>query len=249
MPGTLSQWQIWFFRHAGFLALPNVFDSEEVDAIRGLVEAQAERRDEAIEVDKDGRLAKVGGLIQRDARFSRLFASEALLGPLESLLGPNVELLLSRHNHATLRDGALRSRRLHRDVLQWSRTVVSAVVQLDDSVGEQAATRVVPGSHLLPFVGRPNNGGTWMDEHGVFRSLLDQAVPVSVGKGGVLLVDGVCFHSAGWRGDEGDRMRITLAYRAVDELEKDPSGGLLVSGAHEYRGHSYAPAADWQSGR
>lgn len=50
--------------------------------------------------------------------------------------------------------------RLHRDVLQWSRSLLTVLIYLSDCTNLGSATRVLPGSHQWPCIGEPNNGGT-----------------------------------------------------------------------------------------
>lgn len=144
-------------------------------------------RIEPFQLDDLGRVARIDGLVQRGSIFHNLFLSSTILDPLESILGPNMELTLNRHNHATLNLKGSNRLRLHRDVLQWSRSLVTVILYLDDATIETGCTHIIPGSHYLPFVGTPNNGGTWMDEHSVYASLIDQAIPIPMEQGSILL--------------------------------------------------------------
>jgi hypothetical protein len=167
-----------------------------------------------------------------------LNAHEPLKRDLGELLGPNVVLVLNRHNHLTLGRPCDVDHRFHRDVLQWSRSIVSAVVYLA-SFGEDAgSTAVVPGSHLLGHASRPNNGGTWLDEwHGLFGELQDQALIPAGQAGDVLLLDGLVFHAA-WPGRHPDRPALVLAFRSEDELSDsiDDTDQLLFMGQRLYKG-------------
>ncbi|MDB5066931.1 MAG: hypothetical protein JWM18_3365 [Chloroflexi bacterium] len=85
--------------------------------------------------------------------------SDQVLDALEPVLGPNIELVENRHNHVSIYRAASTDR-LHRDILQWSRSILTVLVYLSDCTDLDSATRVVPGSHLWPCIGKPNNGGT-----------------------------------------------------------------------------------------
>lgn len=235
----LTERQVWFFRQTGFLRLEHALDPELVTRLREAVLAAAAGDADPLERDPDGNVIKVLNLVDRDKVFLEVFSSDIIAGPLASLLGPNIELLRNRHNHATLNIHRTSATRLHRDVLQWSRTIVTALISLGDSQDCGDYTYVVPSSHLLPFVGDPNNGGTWMDQHAVYADVLAQAVPVPMSSGGVLFLDGVVFHGAGPH-PTGQRPSIALAYQAIDELApaSDPiRHRLLIRGERLYRGN------------
>jgi phytanoyl-CoA hydroxylase len=186
-------------------------------------------------------VVRLSRVFERGGAFREALCSPLVLGPLASLLGPNVVLVRNRHNHATLAGSQTKSARLHRDVLQWSRPVVTVLVYLDEATEQAGCTRVIPTSHLLPFVGTPNDGGTWMDAHHAFADLLDQAVPVPMPAGGVLAVGGLAFHAAGPAPAGTRRVALTAAYRSVDELaaaERSDPNLHLVRGSGLYRGDS-----------
>lgn len=237
--GSLSSSQTWYFRHCGYLLLSGILTPEEVDRLRAGGLRQIVSADSAIETDAEGNVIKVSAFMQRDPSLVEVLRNSKLVDALESLLGPTVELLLNRHNHLTIGKGAERAQRLHRDVLQWSRTIISTIIHLDDEGDGGSATRVVPGSHLLPFAERPNNGGTWMDEQGFLADLMSQEVPIPSKPGDVLVMDGVLFHGAGRSSEADRRLCLTLGFRAPDELDEreiDPGAAVLIRGERRYRG-------------
>jgi len=185
---------------------------------------------------------RISDLASRDPALLEEFSSPAIVDPLESLLGPNIDFIQNRHNHATVAVEPTYRSRLHRDILQWSRNIVSVIVYLDDCTETRAATRVIPGSHLVALVGTPNNGGTWMDEHDIYADLMAQCVPVPACAGDTLLLDGLVFHAGGLGSDKNPRRVITLAYTSVDELLQDGDlrSRVLVRGQRLYRGGSYS---------
>lgn len=196
-----------------------------------------------VRFDDQGRVTHVDGVVDRDRVFFELATHPAVLEPLTWLVGPNVDLVRNRHNHAT-RTYPDTPQKLHRDVLQWSRPVVTAIVYLQDTPVEMGPTQLVPGSQFLPFVGTPNNGGTWMDEHHTFARLAPQEVALPMPAGGVLLFDGLVFHRAGLNTTGRVREAVTFGYHAVDELATvdDPSL-LLVAGERLRRGNRLLAAA------
>lgn len=241
----LSADQVRFFRHAGYIRLPITVDAGDVDAIRTFVTEYA--RAHTSDVHLEGDITYISQIIQKHSMIKAVFTSASLLEYLKCLLGDNIELLLNRHNHATLTPSGNRNVRFHRDILQWSRTVLSVILYLEEATVESGCTNIIPGSHLFPFIRKPNNGGTWMDEHEIYGGLAEQAIPVPMKRGGFLVFDGLVFHSPGSNQEQGSiRPVITMAYTSVDELlgiTEIPSR-LLVSGSRIYRGNvNYAEAS------
>jgi|SRR5919205_261699 ectoine hydroxylase-related dioxygenase (phytanoyl-CoA dioxygenase family) len=235
----LSQEEIGFFRQVGFLRLKQRLSTELVQQMREVIEAHSAAEIEPLRRDENNKIIRLDNVLDRDPIFRSVFTSETILQPLQSLLGPNIELVLNRHNHATFNRTRENKVRLHRDVLQWSRSVITVFVYLDAATEENGCTQVVPGSHFLPFVGTPNNGGTWMDEHSVFADLIDQCVPVPMPSGGILFLDSLVFHTAGHNSTEKPRCSVCCAYHSVDELSgvrADPKK-ILVCGEKLYRGN------------
>lgn len=160
-----------------------------------------------------------------------------------TILDCYVVFVKNRHNHATINDAeATKSEsRLHRDILQPTRGLITAAVYLEDATVENGCTHIVPSSQSLPFVGVPqeNGGGTWMDEHDEYAGLAEQALPVPMRAGSVLLFDGLSFHSVGQNLGGGTRTSVTLGFRAADELDFAPDNlrQVLIGGEQLYRGN------------
>jgi phytanoyl-CoA hydroxylase len=229
-----------FFRGAGYLKIGDVFESELMKSARELLISLRKTATPPIVVDPlSGQITKIYQLWDRDPLFRRIFDSEKLLDHLELLLGPNIVFLKNRHNHVAFNTALPdKARRLHRDVLQWSRGVVSAFIYLEDAHIENGCTWVVPTSQHLPFVGTPNNGGTWMDEHSVYRDIIGQAIPIPMQAGSVLLTVSLCFHAVGPNNTSGTRISISGAYHSVDELSRmDTDLRIVLRGEAIYRGN------------
>lgn len=233
---SITHQQALMFRHMGFLRLRAIVEHSHCVELLRWVSTQMEQGNPPCRKDSQGRVVRLDGVFQRSEAIRTVFAGERLLDNLSGLLGPNIELVVNRHNHATVNLSGGATRRLHRDVLQWSRTVVTAILYLEAAECVDGCTEIVPGSHFLPFVERPNNGGTWMDEHPEYGDLTDQAVPVPAQAGDVLVFDSVMFHTIGVNHGSGTRAAITMAYQAVDELGGE-NNRILVRGERIYKGN------------
>ncbi|MBM3216401.1 phytanoyl-CoA dioxygenase family protein [Candidatus Poribacteria bacterium] len=230
----LTQAQTAFFRHNGFAILPTRLTPDAVQELRDAIWRDIERAVEPV-VRSGGRIVRLSNVFGRGGVFARLVTCAEILDPLESLLGPNIEFLRNRHNHATLRVGGDGSAYMHRDVLQWTRTIVTVLVYLEGTNLENGCTRVVPGTHLLP--GREANS-LHNDPEVEASGLLEQAVPIPMPAGGLVAIDSMIYHGAGENRTSGTRMSLTLGYHSADELAgyENPKR-VLVRGARPYHGN------------
>ncbi|MEU8512956.1 phytanoyl-CoA dioxygenase family protein [Kitasatospora sp. NPDC048722] len=238
MPTTqavLTEQQARHYRDQGYLRLPDPGLSRDF-----LHDVAALVRDRAARLPAGQ--AKAYRLYQNNrALMHQLVAHPALTGPLTALLGPNVVYVLNRHNQGSINSPGGHEVRLHRDILQPTRGLLTAVVYLEDATVDTGCTWVIPGSHHAPYVSvpQPDGGGTWLDEHPELADLADQAVPVPVPAGGVLLFDGTLFHTVGPNSGTTTRTSVVLGYRAADELDAhpDPDRQIVVAGEQLYRGN------------
>src|SRR5262245_54440334 len=122
---SLTPEQVSLFRHNGFLKLPEPLPAETVAALKETILRHICEEVAPIVRDKQGRVVRISNLWGRDPLFDAVLTCPQVLDPLESLLGPNIELILNRHNHATLRMAEDPGNYFHRDILQWSRSIVT----------------------------------------------------------------------------------------------------------------------------
>ena len=240
----LTQQQVKFFHDNGFIRTEDTIDSALVDELHSFLKEQDKRK--AAQRQVMG-LETVGIQIQNvydenPPLIDRLIRHRTMIEPLTSLLGENAVMLKNRHNHAEINRPGHADTRLHRDCLQWTCGLLTAIVYLEESTELNGATLVVPGSQRLAFVDIPyddDGGGAWMGEYQQYRDLTRQAVVVPMPKGGILLFNGLLFHAAGKNRSTGTRASMVFAFKSVDELiqQPDESRQLLVSGKFIYRGN------------
>ena len=185
--------------------------------------------------NQSGEVVRLSRLLDRNDLFLETASSPEVVGPLEDLLGPNIELLTNRHNHATLN---LRSAAddFHRDNLQWSRGLLTVIFYLQATTVANGCTQLVPGSHLLPGVGHHHRLSQvdWIAESGLF----DQVVHVQAAEGQMLAIDSTVFHRIGENTTEQSRMSMTIGYQSVDEfIDQDNPKRILIAGERIYGGN------------
>lgn len=234
----LTPTQIQLFRHNGFIKSPTRLSDERVSKLRETIWRNIHEEIEPVVRDRQGRAVRISNLWDRDEIFRETLTCPEVLEPLQSLLGPNIELIKNRHNHATLRLSDDGTDYLHRDVLQWSRTIVTVIFYLVETTVENGCTFVIPGTHLLP--GFPSNR-LETDEKVIQSGILDQTVPVPMPAGGMLAIDSTVIHGAGRNFTSEDRMSMTVGYHSVDELSNaENPKRVLVCGERIYMGNDRA---------
>ena len=233
---SLTPEQVHLFRHNGFIKLPRRLPEGMVARIKEAIWRDIEGEVAPVARDKQGRVVRVSKVWERGGVFQEAMTAPEVLDPLEALLGPNIELILNRHNHATLRLAGDGTDYFHRDVLQWSRTIVTVLFYLEDTTVENGCTLLVPGTHLL-LPGVTENAlksVEWDQRSGV----LEQAVPLPMPAGGLVAIDSMVMHSAGRNTTPGTRISMTMGYHSVDELSgvENPRR-VLVRGKRVYNGN------------
>lgn len=224
--------EIELFRHNGFIKLPTRIPKKRVEELKAaaLVDIQGEVEPVA---RQDGRVDRISNLWGRGGVFRKTIESDEILEPLESLLGPNIEFMLNRHNHVYLRGlNSLASTELHRDCKEWSRTILSVLLYLEDSHLENGCTHVVPGSHHLPTFKALDRDGH------LFKTALSHTIPLPMPAGGLLAIDGLLLHRAAVNQSNNTRMSMTLGYHSADEFSvSDDRKHVLVRGERFYGGN------------
>jgi len=232
---SLTREQVNLFRHNGFLKLPGQLSKAQVEALKQAITVDIDEAVEPAVRDADGRVVRISKLLDRDPIFREMVSAPLVLDSLESLLGPNIEVVLNRHNHATL-NLAGTTDSFHQDNMQWTRSLVTVIFFLEETTLENGCTLMIPGTHLLPGadVRYGLNEAQWIAESG----LLEQAVPVPMSAGGMLAIDSLIFHRIGLNQTDSSRISMTIGYHSVDEFAgvEDPKL-WLVRGERIYKGN------------
>ena len=227
--------QINHFRHSGYLVLPTRLERETVDEVKAAVAKDMEAAVEPVVRGKSGEVARLSAVLDRDQIFLDTARSEAVVGPLRSLLGENIEILKNRHNHVTV-NARSSADDFHRDNLQWSRGLLTVIFYLEDSTVARGCTELVPGTHLLPGVSHHHrlSEADWIVESG----LLSQSVRIEAQAGQMLAIDSTLFHRIGENRTDETRMSMTIGYQSVDEfIDQENPKRILVSGERIYGGN------------
>ena len=232
---------VHFFHSTGYVRLPETLPAAWILDLRMLIDGHFAKGVAPVRMNKAGQVTRLDGLVDRHPIFLTTLRLPLVLNALISLLGPNDEVAKYRHNHATLNRAGGIPFRLHRDIQQWSRPLLSVFIYLEDANVQNGCTHIVPGSHIIPYAGPQSGGGfgNWADEHEEYRCLIGQELPVPMPKGGVLLMNSLVFHSVGINHGEGTRVSLVFACHSADDLipSTDRESTMLIAGNRQFKGN------------
>ncbi len=247
----LTQEQITFFNENGFLRIPQVFTTEEVETLRTELDQLIQDWSTTNmgwtgpwrqvymtpDVEKRSMLTHLHDLHFYSSAWCNAVTNSRLAAALGDLIGPNVEL-----HHTTLHIKPPETGMpfpLHQDSPFYQHEgfgYVDAIVHLDDTDDENGCLRFVPGSHKQGHIEHV----TQVDGAAVTPHLptdawsLDATVPCPAKAGDVIAFSIYTVHGSYINRTNRFRRLVRLGYR--DPLNKQIAGqslgraGLMVHG-------------------
>ena len=216
----------------GFVVVPGLLSSEELDALRQDTDRAVRERiapilfeDESdaaaaavpdLYKSPDGRVfRRLNRVIERGGAFERV-----VFGPLAAavagIVPPPLTVCLNRHNMVMLKaphNPAVVA--WHQDAPVWNEGTfehLTAVVALDDFRTDNGCLDVVPGSHRLGTIGLgwPENPEQVWARH---RDTIERhAVPVPLRAGDALVMHGLLLHGSAGNRSARPRRSLTVAF-------------------------------------
>lgn len=147
---TLSATEIAFLDENGYLPLPNLLSSQQVQAIATRLEqlAAAEGDQAGLEVHQEAGTTRLANLVDKDPLLEICFTHPRVLAAIAHVLQNDFKLSSLNARFALPGEGL---QHLHADwrgaVPPGEYEVCNSIWLLDDFTAENGATRVVPGSH------------------------------------------------------------------------------------------------------
>ncbi len=97
---ALPHAEIHHFRHNGYLKCRDLLPAETVTELKETILKDIAKEAEPTVRDKTDRVVRISQVLDRDPIYLKAASHSPLLDTLESLLGPQIELVKNRHNHA-----------------------------------------------------------------------------------------------------------------------------------------------------
>jgi ectoine hydroxylase-related dioxygenase (phytanoyl-CoA dioxygenase family) len=225
-----------FYAENGFILLKGVFTKPEMAAMRREMHQLAERlaghRGAWDPTWPSVRTGKTEIKHCHDVQFhsaatTRLITDPRLTAPLQSLIGPNIQL---HHTKMFIKPPEKGSPfPMHQDYYYFPHerhTMMAAIIHFDDAPVAKGCVRVVPGSHKLgPLQPDGDNHDNSLPHE---RFPIDKATPCEAEAGDVLLFNYMTIHGSGV--NVSDEARTTLLVQVRDPLD------LPTVRSHESRG-------------
>ncbi|MGH6900952.1 MAG: phytanoyl-CoA dioxygenase family protein [Geminicoccaceae bacterium] len=206
---TLSNDQIEQFTDAGYLFLPGVFASAEVEVLRREVpEILAQQRPEVVR-EKDGTTPRTAFAAHTyNDLFGRLARHPRLIGPVEQLLGGPVYIHQFKINAKAAFDGDVWQ--WHQDYGTWQRDddmpearAMNVALFLDDVTEFNGPLMLIPKSHKRGVLEAGHDVTTtsyplWTLDHATIRALVEDGglVAPKGPAGSVLMFHGNLVHAS-----------------------------------------------------
>ena len=234
MANGLTPDQQRFYADNGYIILRGVFTKAEMAEMRREMHALSDRL-----VPNRGvwdptwtsvRTGKTSIKHCHDVQFhsaaaTRLISDPRFTAPLQSLIGPNIQL---HHTKMFIKPPETGSPfPMHQDYHYFPHqrdTMTAAVVHFDDAPIAKGCVRVVPGSHKLGAL-KPANEDNSLEHE---RFPIEQATPCEAEAGDVLIFNYLTIHGSGV--NVSDDFRTTMLVQVRDPLD------LPLVRSHESRG-------------
>lgn len=196
-----SELAISFLKDNGYVIIDSLSSTEELDHISCDLDAHI-RATEFGESEITGELTRrTGSLIARSTAARKIIENEKVLEITSGFLTCPLNFQLSLAEVISVYPGA-REQFLHRDGASHALTddyeaQVSTLWALTDFTEEMGATRIVPGSHRLPYG---------------LKFSSNETVPAVMSKGSVLIYSGKLYHGAGANRSRSVRQAMNINY-------------------------------------
>ena len=238
---SLSDEDIWYCKQNGYYRIPATLPNALVERLNQVTDHHIQTMREPILWEKTkartpADIRRLSKILARDPVYMEAATQPLILDALESLLGPNIELLTNKHNHLMVRPSGSAAVPWHTGEEIYDPVLFTALIYLEESTIENGCIRIVPGSHQRPFRGAKRYPGEFRAQ-----ALYHRALPLPMPRGGILLFDDRLYHGSDANRTDHSRRSMTLAYRAHDahDVFKDDPEKILVRGERIYTGHPH----------
>ncbi|MFT6239413.1 MAG: ectoine hydroxylase-related dioxygenase (phytanoyl-CoA dioxygenase family) [Akkermansiaceae bacterium] len=224
-PGLTDE-QLAHYREEGFVVVPCLFDGEDLRAAEEAIEELTERavndpanHAEVLELEPepvDGKRVprRIYNPFLTHEGFRAIATHEKMLGCIEDLVGPNIDIQHSKLNMKPAHVGSVVE--WHQDLPFFPHTnddLVSTLVYLDEATKENGCLEVVPRMH-----------GSYLehvDEDGYFTGIISQEldaerIPLEGRAGSVIFMHPLTPHGSLANTSPKGRRTLIFEYRASD---------------------------------
>lgn len=236
----LTNEQIADFDNNGYLVIPQFSTAEFCERVIAFAKAELQQDAAPIEYEADtqypgapssrdaegGKTARrLLGAYARNSLLADWATSDSLRGMLQQLLKTDVYLSQCHHNCIMTKQPAYSSRTgWHRDSRYWNfarAKLISAWLALGNELEENGCLWVIPGSQKMEVDAEQLDALQFLrTDLSRNKTLLDQAIPVPLKQGDLLLFHSNLFHAAGRNTTDITKFSMVFTYRDAENLPK-----------------------------
>lgn len=229
----LTHAQLQQFKIDGYLLLPQVLSSQQVQDLRALTTRQLRQRTAPFELEADvqypgapvSKTATGGETIrrlrmahQRHSSFAEAAQNPLITKPIRQILGGEKLFINPNHHNCVMTKLPEFSSvtHWHRDTRYWNfdnKYLVNAWIALGDEEQDNGCMKILPGSHRWEV--RPealDDAQFLIPDHADNQWRLDTARLVGLQAGDVLLFSAHCFHAAGKNKTDEPKFSVVFTY-------------------------------------
>ena len=231
----LSKAQVQQFKIDGYLRLPKILSSNEVELLRAKTSSNLSNRIEPFELEAsvnypgapESTEATGGNTIrrlleayQRDELFAALAENKTVNQAIEKILkSKNLYLNPNHHNCIMTKQPEFSSKTLwHRDTRYWNfsdKYLINSWIALGDEKEANGAMSILPGSHRWEVEEDALDEKQFLKiDHPYNQQRLATARLVELDAGDILLFSAHCFHAAGKNTTTQSKFSVVYSYHA-----------------------------------
>ena len=247
---TLTPSQIEHYRREGYVVLDSFFNEARVRDVDQLVqritdEAITSGKTEGVmelEPERDGaapRPRRILNPFEVDEGFRRIATDERLLDCLQCLIGPDININLSKLNFKPARVGSVVE--WHQDLAYYPHTnddLATLLVYIDEATEENGCLQVLPRQHDHYFKhDLPDGRFAGMITETIDDGRYGQVVSLAAPAGSVIMMHPITPHSSQPNRSDHPRRTLIFGYRASDAIPIwHVRAGDMEENTHQLRG-------------
>jgi len=230
---SLSFAQVQQFKIDGYLVLPKLLNTQEVDRLRGLSQEHSKQRIEPFELEASVKYpgapsdenAEGGETIrrllmayQRHTDYAQRAQTPKIVNSVKQILECDSVLLNPNHHNCVMtKQPEFSSETLwHRDTRYWNfsdKYLINAWFALGDEHEQNGAMKILPGSHRWEVQEQALDKAQFLRlDHPDNQYRLATQRLVTLNKGDVLLFSAHCFHAAGKNTTNDAKYSLVFTY-------------------------------------
>ena len=223
------------FVRDGYLILPNLLSSKELDSLRAVIDQQLEQRETPYELETDvlypgapesegspggSTIRRLLNAYDRHPEFQGCAQNPAIMVAIKTLLSAQKIFLTPNHHNCVMTKQPEFSSQTnwHRDTRYWhfnNKYLINAWYALGDETAKNGGMLILPGSHRWDVDANVLDDAQFLiEDHPNNQARLSLAEQVDLRAGDCLLFSAHCFHAAGSNQTTQSKYSLVFTYHS-----------------------------------